>query len=631
VVNAVRVWILLSTLLVSSGWILSAFHQLNRAGYVIVFGVAIIALFWWRQRVGWDLSKNFPKAWCKFRKRFKRAAPLIFLVLTVMCFVGAALYVPENNDSNEYRIPRVWHWLAEGQWHWIHTFDSRMNVAGCGFEWLVAPIMLFTKYDRFLFLANWVSYLLLPGLVFSIFTRLGVRPRVAWWWMWLMTSGWCYVLQAASNANDSFAVIYALASVDLALRAREKNSLPDLWLSMLAVGLLTGAKQTNLPLVLPGLAAIIPCLPMLMRRPLATAGVCLTTLLISAAPIFYLTFHYAGKWLVDSVTVGSATYSWGGYEVPPFWGFVGNVFCLTVQNLHPPYFPWVNQWNAAMQHFLQTPFGSHFKSFEIFGVLGQGASETNAGIGLWIFLLSGISICAAGYYRKKEPSRPNDGMGWLRWVPFVSLLVFMAKDGSSAPARQLASYYALLFPALLVARGHGVLVRKRWWQGLVLTSMLLTMAMLVVARDRPLFPAESILVPLKEKYPHWHFLSKAWDSYACRLSVETQRSVFQNEIPPDEHVIGYATVRGSQEPGKWVPFGCRKVERVLPTDTPAQLRAEGIRFVLVDEGGLGLLNMTIGDWTNQFNGVLIDTTNFEAIPGTTGTDYLVRLNPPGKK
>ena len=61
--------------------------------------------------------------------------------------------------------------------------------------------------------------------------------KVAWWWMWLLASGWCFALQAGSIANDSFAAIYILAAVDLALRARETKSVSDLWLSLLAAAL----------------------------------------------------------------------------------------------------------------------------------------------------------------------------------------------------------------------------------------------------------------------------------------------------------------------------------------------------------------------------------------------------------
>lgn len=96
-------------------------------------------------------------------------------------------------------------------------------------------------------------------------------------------------------------------------------------------------------------------------------------------------------------------------------------------------------------------------------------------------------------------------------------------------------------------------------------------------------------------------------------------------------MIGYATVRGRQEPGQWVPLGPRRVERVLPEDLSPDHEARGIHFVLVDSDGLGLLGMTIGDRMNRFNGTVIATQDFEEAPGDTLRDYLVRLNPQDEK
>lgn len=319
-------------------------------------------------------------------------------------------------------------------------------------------------------------------------------------------------------------------------------------------------------------------------------------------------------------------------ESPPvIWCLMGNAICIPLQNLLPPYFPMVNQWNQAMAHFVQTPWGSHFRTFEWFGRLGRGASETNAGLGIWVFLFAVVSLGAAKMQRVARRPLANGLIKWLRWSPYLSLLIFMARVATYQNARQLAPYYVFLFPALLAAQGHSALVRKKWWQRLGLAVMLLTAAALIVARDRPLFPAKTILLPLKEKYPHWRFLSKAWDSYACRLATDIQRNAFRNEIPASEKVLGYATVRGEQEPGQWLPFGQRRVERVLPDDSPRELQAKGIRYVLLDSSGLGLLQMTIGDWTNRFDGVLIDSVQYEAEPGAMARDYLVRLNPPGEK
>ena len=100
----------------------------------------------------------------------------MFLLIAALSFLGGCLYPPLNYDANAYRLPRVMHWLWAGQWAWIHVFDARMNIAACGMEWLSAPLILFSHTtDRLLFLINWVSYLMLPGLLFSVFTRLQVR------------------------------------------------------------------------------------------------------------------------------------------------------------------------------------------------------------------------------------------------------------------------------------------------------------------------------------------------------------------------------------------------------------------------------------------------------------------------
>ena len=127
--------------------------------------------------------------WRKLRARFRRWLPASFAGLAFLVFLGAALYPPTTHEGLTCRVPRVLHWLAEGHWHWITTPNARLNDRPCGLEWLAAPLLLFTRSDRGLFLINFIPLLLLPGLIFSVFTRLGVRPRVAWHWMWLLADG----------------------------------------------------------------------------------------------------------------------------------------------------------------------------------------------------------------------------------------------------------------------------------------------------------------------------------------------------------------------------------------------------------------------------------------------------------
>lgn len=144
-------WILLCAFFNCVGWILSAFHQLNRLSYIAAIGVgAILSYLWWRNRGG-GLSE-FRSG--KLKWRFRRIFPLAFLILASLAFLGGAIHAPSNYDALAYRVPRVLNWLAEGQWHWIHTEFQRLNARAVGFEWVSAPLIALSKSDRLLFLIN---------------------------------------------------------------------------------------------------------------------------------------------------------------------------------------------------------------------------------------------------------------------------------------------------------------------------------------------------------------------------------------------------------------------------------------------------------------------------------------------
>ena len=625
--NAVRIWILLSTLFVASGWILSALHQLNFRGYTAVCVLTIIAgICWWRRTQ--VRSSNKSAAWFgKFRRRFQRGLPLIFLALVGLTLIGGAWHPPCNYDSASYRIPRVMHWLEAGQWHWIHTGDVRMNIAGCGLEWLFAPMILLTRGDQWLFLFNWFAFLLLPGLIYSVFLRLGVRPRVAWWWMWLLPSGWCFVMQASSTVNDAFAAAYALAAVDLALRAREKNSAGDLWLALLAAALATGVKQTALLVAFPGLIAVLPAVKMLLKKPLPSLAVLGVCLLVSAVPTMIFNWQNTGTWS------GVTAKDWGYAELhSPLWGIIGNIFCLTLQNFKPPFFPFANAWNDTRHHFLQTSFGAHFAGFEDFGRLTNGVSETTAGIGLGISLLIVLAFLLARRYRLNPGStvgffREDFSRRLLRWTPWLLLLVFMAKVGTCENGRQLAPYYIFLFPSLLILRGHSDMVRRHWWRLTARLVMAFAVVLVIVSPVRPLFPAQTILGRLAETHPQSKLIASICRSYAEPGNFLQERQLLQHSLPPEETVIGYAALAGQAESSLWMPYGRRQVQRVLPEDSPEQLRAAGIHFVLIEDNYLKTANDTLEQWLVRYHGDLIQQWEIHGNRHEPEGYFLVRLQP----
>ena len=645
--NLVRFWILLSTVLVGAGWILSALHQLNRVGYVVILlPFAAWALFWW-PKVGLLSSENIRRWRCKFFKRYRRRPPQMFLLIAALSFLGGCLYPPLNYDANAYRLPRVMHWLAAGQWHWMHAYDGRMNVAACGMEWLSAPLILFSHTDRLLFLINCISYLMLPGLIFSVFIRLQIRPRTAWWWTWLLSAGLCFVLQAGSAANDLIAVIYMLAAVDLALRAGENKSVTDLWLSLLAAALVTGAKQTNLPLVALWCIAAWPARMLLWKNSLRSAAVVGVGLLVSVVPISVLNYLHCGSWMpLGANGIGVAGKS---FQMNPFWGIIGNAFCIPVQNFVPPFYSlipvysyWPISWNEWMRQFLQTPLGAHFTSFQDFGYMSvsyyHGLSEANAGLGLGIVLMIFVTVRELQCLKKRSnrftvPAiEPLPILNLLRLAPWGLLLVFMAKNGAFENARHLAPYYPFLFPVWLVRTGHSQVTRQREWQYLGLGTMVVAALLLVTVSERPLFPAQTVFRFVHSRFSNGGFLSDECGHYLESIYQITlgRRHFLQEKLLPGEMVVGYYDKLTSiDESGLWLPFGKRRVECVLQDDPPERLHNLGIHYLVVNGSTVRSTYGSIDKWTARYKATVVDQYVFPRLtPKWSGPPdiYIVRLD-----
>ena len=154
----------------------------------------------------------------------------------------------------------------------------------------------------------------------------------------------------------------------------------------------------------------------------------------------------------------------------------------------------------------------------------------------------------------------------------------------------------------------------------------LTALLLFMSRNRPLFPAQTLIASLQTKYPQSKLLFKAQISYGFRSSFESFDHLFINEIPADESVVGYATTMGGAEPGLSLPLGRLKVERILPEDGPEQLQLIGIRYVVVDDSELVLGQETLEQWLARFHGHLVDQLQYAADPYSPPCHlYLVSL------
>ncbi len=588
--SPLAIWIWLCAYLNCAGWTLSALHELNAGGYAVALTLGLGALLVFQKKSGASLLPKICAT--KLRHRFCKPFPLAFLILATMAFLGGAIYAPTNYDALSYRLPRVLHWLAAEQWHWIHTVFPRLNQRCCGIEWISAPILALLKTDRPLFLINFISFLFLPGLVFSVFTRLGVRARVAWHWMWLVPTGYCFLLQAASIGNDLFGAVFVLAALDFALRAKTSGSARDFFTAILAAALMTSAKPSNLPLMLPWAIAILPSLKLFSRWPLRTVIVCVIAFAASFAPTALLNLHYCGDWTGLKAETGITA------PMPIFLAGV-NVFLLGIQNFDPPIFPFANWWQEFFTHHLPTALATRLDQTMEVGLRSFGLDtmqiEEHAGLGFGICTLLLVSLIATRLARPEISRwRPTVWLQAVRWSPIVGLLVLLTQSRYAAISREITPYYALLLPLFLARPGQAWLVRQRWWRRSALLVFIFAAGLLLLSPARPLFPVQMLL-----------------NNPAVTMRVKSVYAVYQNRndafapvraaLPPDLKILGLFTY-DDPETSLWRPFGSVRVEHITPADTLADLQQRNIQYVLLNDEKLqNAFKISAETWRQKMN------------------------------
>jgi hypothetical protein len=526
-------------------------------------------------------------------------------------------------------------------------------------EWLSAPLLLFTKSDRALFLLNFVPFLLLPGLIFSVFRRLGVRPRVAWHWMWLAPSGYTFLLQAGSAANDAFPTVYALAAVDFGCRAWVSRGPGELGLSLLSAALLTGAKASNLPLLLPWAILVaarlsggfVPASPMKARDSLrrlpqsavsgesvpapplrgrlaAAGGVLLVAGTVSFLPSAALNLHYCGDWS------GLRLERDGMKMKNPWVGLWGNGFLLLLHNLAPPIFPAAGWWNASALSVLPPamarPIEANFENGSI--QLRELPTEDWAGLGFGLSALVLVSRLAglAGTgcttfqpLARLTPAARRSASGpeaapvfggdalpsGLRWAviaaAWVALMAYCVKSGMNDGARLISPYYPLLLPLLLMGRRQSEIVRRRWWRVMAGAALGLAFLVLGLTPGRPLCPAQAVLSRALARHPGQPLLARALNVYAVYAARSDPLANVRALLPPGLRVVGFLADGNDIDISLWRPYFERRVKHVLLADTGAAIRERHIRWLVVGGAFLASQHTTLADWQRRAGADLV--------------------------
>ncbi len=521
-----------------AGWGLSLFRSLNGVSYGLILFALLSAFFVFFR------TRSWPVFFLKTCKRSRRPLPAVFAGAVTLVFMGAVFYPPSNYDALTYRIPRIMHWLDQGGWHWITTANARQNYSGVGQEWLLAPILALTKTDRFLFLPNFLCFLLLPSVLFRVFRSLGFSGRAARTWMWLLPFAPVYLLQAGGIANDLLGAFWFLSSLALLPGRLILGSSPAG--SILAVALATGVKASNLVLLLPWLVKFL-CEAFrrnsLWRPALATAPL---AFLVSFAPVACLNQHHTGDWSGDPLNEG------GMKTESPTLTLAGNTaLVLTASFQQPIDFGGYYILKEAARFVPQQAKDKFLAAYPRWGLeKAEFAIEEGAA---WSWLL--IALAMAG--RVLPGPDPRGLTRWLFMASWISALTLMGKLASESVPRLLAPLYPLLF----MPAGFGSRLPRRFLHFSTFAVVFLLSVPLFLAPSRPLVPWSLIGQTMDALCPTSKFSSRI-----NQVQQVYQRRVrgLQPLIPIDlkkNHLKILLISNGNDTEGPlWWPYGKRSVE-----------------------------------------------------------------------
>ncbi len=541
------VWISLSAFFSLGALFLSLIGQLNRAGCSTLLAVGTFgsAFAYHRLNGGSWLPRGFRL------KRFRKPFPLLYLFCALAALIGGAIYQPSNHDGLCYRIPRLLHWLAEGHWHWIGGADTRMDFTAVGFETLMLPPFAAFHTLRFAFLVNAIPFLLMPGLVFSVFTSLGIKKSIATTWMWILPCGSCFAVQAGSIGNDFLSCTYLLTALIFASSALCSGRASAVSLSVLSAALMTGVKATNLPLLLP----IAICLtPVFFRFPKtlisATLAGCIGVF-VSFVPTAIANTLHTGDWSGEANSVLRIK--------NPAAGLVGNSLLIGGACLVPAVFPpadRVNTWfNSLTEKTALSWIKNEFVDFKMTNP--QLAAEEHSGLGLGV---SGTLVLALIVgWRDIRFGRLRCLGGCVFGGFWIAMLFYMMTLGNRGAPRYLAPYYFGIIALPLLALSSADFSRRRWWRWSSLALLLPITIALACNPARPLLPLGTITNILIEKGVASGIAERMRTVYEVYANRHDVYAPVREMLPLDAKSIAFAGTGGESEYSFWLPLGTRKV------------------------------------------------------------------------
>ena len=147
-------------------------------------------------------------------------------------------------------------------------------------------------------------------------------------------------------------------------------------------------------------------------------------------------------------------------------------------------------------------------------------------------------------------------MGGAAWVAFG---FYLLKMGSEAGPRLLLPYYPLLIAPLLLLPIQSRLLHFRSWRLLLLLGALSVLPVLVLAPNRPLWPALRVTEKLVQEHPANTKLQRLASVYATYANRNDVLASLRAALPIEARAIGFVASSNDTDYSLWRPFGTRRV------------------------------------------------------------------------
>ena len=617
-------WVMFAASCNIAGWVLSACGLLNLFGLVIA-----IPCIWILLALISGTGSPLPEPLQNVRllkRRVLSPLPASFFILAFLAILGGVLYPPNNLDAITCRVPRVLHWLSEGGWHWIPANMESLNTRACGYEWIKAPIFAIFRTDRLLFLPNAFSFLLLPGLVFSFLRHIGVAGTVAWKWMWILPSGYCFALQAGSIGNDLPAVVFALAAFDFGFRWKRTGDRSCLYIALLACGMMTAIKPTTLPLMLPFVVLFFDMWKPALSSPLRSTFCAIAVMLASFLPSAVINHLECGDW------TGAQAENPAYGNVDPLIGLAGNSVNVPLQNLAPPVFPLAKGWNNWFASMFPESFRTAMlRNFELNGAnfaVPELQGEEWAGIGAAIsyLLIASIAFGLIGKNRQAKDSARRYHWWIIVGLFGFALLAYFARTGFSTAARHVSPYYIPLIGGFLLAVPQQQIVRKRLWNLAALLVVISSIGLVIITPSRPLWPAMSFFDRFGGNSSS-RIMERLETGYTVYANRSDSLGELRDALPLDAGVIGYMNFYAGPELALWKPYLKRTVRHVRPSDSINDLKREGMTHIALNVRNFKeIVGKTPEAWVHETGGRIIKRSDIRIVAKEESSEWwLVEL------